>query len=1493
MNDFDVNVGFWIKNVPYYFESAKTIKSSKRNYLREFNEFKDVSKCGNAMITNYFQGVKNKRAVKFMEGRHHYDNHIPKTPFNVIIPDNTPNALSLRLEPYNKEFSLFSLICSQMATGGRSDWIDILKVLKNCPLAETCNPCTDIGAKIAKSLIKIASLRIFADPEQSIMELPVNSLDAYNPENKIGKFGMGFFSIFYWLIDHPKRSLTLQSFFKDYITFSVTIRDVKGVLAFSLQTFPHSKVTRTGLSIFLDAKDDNFDLINVTNFNEQLDKLNYSNGATIHRSRTPMWWDFSDVKTKSTGKDIYCKVNQNYILVEDYASGISYETLFGSLFVPSISTKTLKMTAKISFENNSRIVETNEKSRLLFLVGGIAVISIPSKDAFGENYIIDLPVDTRLPVSRDDIILDGTTSKILGESINILFANAASSSSFYEIERNKYRYRDVSKLQNLLEKYIEFTPNTDNKKIVRNVVNNFYLKMKHVLAPTVYSLLYRNLSTNFIMSNVYDALTIEKWLDENTKPDTTIWYGTKIIYTSNSGFDTSDGGLTNYMFIDNEYKKRLGANWISSITTSYFYKKLYPVNSSYGRKEYEKYEKDTKASTIIKNKILLDYFYSVLNKIESLDDKFIIETDTVNTIATYLLAMYGHISEEDFLKIITTFLGHLSSFQGNQTYGGVKYYLKAKLVPEILDEFAAPGFDTEKFEMFAVQNIFYYIKSIREGNFTDINFVGMYSPKLLYNDIYKRNLKTRKNSLKFFKRLFEVSDNFIDFSFVWLGAGLAFMKQESPELSDAIINQIVGYYMEKHKSRKNGGAELIHLYGLYNMLPYNIATTFVVLLKDTMEAMEWIKTVADIKSIAVGTPLPSVNGPNFYLSSLIRTLFNKQLENDMKFFHNIPSERSDNKLQIIEIAINEGTVKPYIEAVMTELVQNSIDAIREFKPKVSDIAINLTKLENKLILTIKDYVGMTHNAFIYVGIPFLSTKTPSELVTGEMGSGFFNSYREADRVVVKSTKDGVTRTSIDVPIRDENKRTVDILKTINIRENSRVAKGEDGTTIEIIIPFSSDSDYANIVSRTMYTANNVLGLASHAQIYFNGKNVYIPREFLAKVGHFEIYGTDRKNMHESYLLTKGIPFSPIAVYFKDILSPAMITAISNNFIINITHGGYTPVQTRTRINMPLSVMHDFKKVAIYTAFIYSLETAAANYYSALLDHTFSSADIFQLRFNVGPNTSDTLPDNEVLLRTTDSDFLKYTSFFGQPSITRLINMCIDNLGYEALKPEVRRVYIRASYKSPNQLVNDNVYVMVDRWFSYKKVTKEKVKIVKVAEEEDIPDIPDPEITRIVECWLRAFWGIAVEQKINGFGKIPSIKAAISYKDKDKAGFYRPADNSITINCYSWTKKTRKEIIDVLDTKNTDEIETKLKKNDIWDSFFAYRFPSSVLAHELEHARRSTSHSGAGGHDSFSGSLFPGEIPMTRTFDQTANAVFQKVLANGFYFEFFKNLNRAK
>ena len=74
-----------------------------------------------------------------------------------------------------------------------------------------------------------------------VTELPVNSLDSYNPDRKVGKFGMGFFSIFYWLIGHPKREIVINSYTKnekgEYCAYGVVIKEIDGLLTFAMKSF--------------------------------------------------------------------------------------------------------------------------------------------------------------------------------------------------------------------------------------------------------------------------------------------------------------------------------------------------------------------------------------------------------------------------------------------------------------------------------------------------------------------------------------------------------------------------------------------------------------------------------------------------------------------------------------------------------------------------------------------------------------------------------------------------------------------------------------------------------------------------------------------------------------------------------------------------------------------------------------------------------------------------------------------------------------------------------------------------------------------------------------------------------------------------------------------------------------------------------------------------------------------------------------------------------
>ena len=102
-------------------------------------------------------------------------------------------------------------------------------------------------------------------------------MDSYVPEMKVGKFGMGFFSFLYWLIDHPLRKLYIYSWFKNddgnVCGYLATLKDIpKKGLTLNLQILETS-VEQTGTLIYLDTQHDNFDRATLNKFEKQLAKL--------------------------------------------------------------------------------------------------------------------------------------------------------------------------------------------------------------------------------------------------------------------------------------------------------------------------------------------------------------------------------------------------------------------------------------------------------------------------------------------------------------------------------------------------------------------------------------------------------------------------------------------------------------------------------------------------------------------------------------------------------------------------------------------------------------------------------------------------------------------------------------------------------------------------------------------------------------------------------------------------------------------------------------------------------------------------------------------------------------------------------------------------------------------------------------------------------------------------------------------------------------------
>ena len=392
-----------------------------------------------------------------------------------------------------------------------------------------------------------------------------------------------------------------------------------------------------------------------------------------------------------------------------------------------------------------------------------------------------------------------------------------------------------------------------------------------------------------------------------------------------------------------------------------------------------------------------------------------------------------------------------------------------------------------------------------------------------------------------------------------------------------------------------------------------------------------------------------------------------------------------------------------------------------------------------------------------------------------------------------------------------------------------------------------------------------------------------------------------------------VPFAPLPQYFKDYLNEDTLGKIENNFIVNIKHGGYTPVQTRTKIDLAPEVENDFKTVAIYTVFLKGIDELVNGMTSKsyFIDNYYSKAPAIQLHFT----EYDIFSFN--LKSYNQPSFVKYTPFMGQPTIVNLINQCINIIGDEPLTMHLTEVsdLINETYKSPYENVNQMVKNIVFGWLGNKNatwtppktVTKKVTKFTKkttkqteesekskeeIEEEEIKPDVPDPEFQKIISIWVDLWWDMAKKSNIKGYGgKIPGVVVASSEKNKTASGFFDPLKNNIFINTLFWSKRDRNNLLKAIKKNNYEILSAELKNNKVWNEFFAYQFPCATIPHELEHSRRDSSHL-QGTHDSIYKSLFPGDVDKERTFDQGANAIYEKLLAQGFMIEFLNRVNNG-
>lgn len=437
--------------------------------------------------------------------------------------------------------------------------------------------CNTSGLKISNALIKTASTRIFSEPEQSIMELPINSIDSYNAVKgiqSVGKFGMGFFSLLYWLTESYDRYIILSSKTSNE-NYTIVLQWFEdGLMMFEINYIPIEFNSKSGTTISLCCDDFQLTDRNIEKIKIHLHKLfNIKNYNILLNNEI--------INTFNNGDDIKIILNKNLIKVSDGAMGISKSILYNSLLVPSSSTKGI--INEINTINNliyEILPSTIKCSSLHILVNNISIVNIYYDDILYEDkihlkYIINLPNNSKLPVSRDDIIYEYNSPEInelklqLKGIVDYIIINIFNLIPLINL-LNMYTKTNTSNVLNKcileIKKYIE-----DKKDIIFiNFSNN-----KILFDLNIPNLVY------YDNPNMYESENKMKiHLDKIAKDD--IFKLKKVIFSDRIFFGLETCGLINYIFISKSYITKFGDNWINNLILTNPVFILFPINSNVG-----------------------------------------------------------------------------------------------------------------------------------------------------------------------------------------------------------------------------------------------------------------------------------------------------------------------------------------------------------------------------------------------------------------------------------------------------------------------------------------------------------------------------------------------------------------------------------------------------------------------------------------------------------------------------------------------------------------------------------------------------------------------------------------------------------------------------------------------------------------------------------------------------------------------------------------------
>ena len=1397
-------------------------------------------------------------------------------------------------------------------------------------------PCTKLGNKLSTNLVRIAATRIFADPYQSILELPVNSVDSYMRMNKkptsIGKFGMGFFSILYWLYHSPNSYLTIDTNYKvntethGYNTI-IKITPEK-LLKFKVQMKRPSTLS-TGTTLTLHTS---FTQEDVQKFEEQCTKLFLLSDAAIFVNNK--FINEGNMSPTSYKFKVHVTINSEGIKVVDEAEGIPYSVLTKSLLVPSSSTKTLNQVSTAVTHNNYELDRTNiidatkkNKCTLYLTVNNVVVYTSSIHSTLGKDYILNLPSTTRLPVSRDDVILTKQSTTILLEKLLQMMLLSAQ------------QMHTIKDLMTLFEMYVTYT----NQSILNQMYDELKLNLPMMLKDYVLVSIHSDESkyvldaiTKLTGISFVDALHIDPMKLENkllaivnklkevnpklvqpassrmivylptSEPIVTTMNTVLLLFVSNSlkdQYDTIIGMLSDTLLFNSSKELYTLNNTLEDINKTFV---LQP----------ELYSKSVSASITnlilklmkLNSSSLLPNIYDSLKLFVCIkgDHQKIIHlfTKIVDTLYQVMNTLNITIAYGSRLWIGFTNIDMESVYgrykplddQGN-IIQNVKflltYYYPCLVSAEGMCEPLIPI--PPVYIDYIEQLVVWSINNISSENGT------VYLPEC-FNSIFGNAAFVFVNFASPMQTAIHVECMNV---IMQLTSDLAertilvFVLQELMYIHHVFDSQQIQSQLTQALKFSRFKFTSVSLYdqlrliqnfgGLYS--PMTFINNFIL---PVMMNVNTYAEVSQLKLSDVSHLLPfATKPPTFTLKQLITYVYKYELTvneiNSYEFIKevgNVDAECPDAQLQVVDIAINEGTTKNFIQSVLTELLQNSMDAIKAAKSTSRASELDLNRIDISIkgnVVRMKDNIGIPPIGILSLLLPFLSTKSASNETVGEMGSGFFNVYRQPyiSIVTINTCYNNTSVYIVATPIVDKLNplRVLDAKYEVQVQPN--FCK-QNGSIISMYLRAENMIQLSDTIVDAYIFVNNYLPYVDGYDIRLNSADVNIskPKKQLYEDDNLTAYYVAFDDYCPSVVFTNNIPL----MNFEQFYSTKEDDIKVKNLILNIKPGKYQPVHSRSKVHTTSSLMKSVQTVVFKFALkVYILEPSQRD---AIIPNSSSAATIDQLLF-FG---------------------MKYMNVerMEEPTTLHQLKIILDVCMWLILNKILPEAKLRHTDESKlnfsikyrlgkvlnEQMLSPEVVEVVEQWFQNKKFGGTVFDDSRV----EAPDVVmKPHVWKKAQKFVDMYWKLG--KKAYGMQTIkfnnPEDKLNIKLFDHDEApkviirydmpaailGSYNKNTHLITLNGLKYDIKMIDEQIDKSVKVDMSLLFTYSESNGMFSNDVCQ---PGVLIHELLHAvtRTDEFEDSYGHHASMNMTIGLYTSKTTYTFDQVAAYIFKLLCSMG-------------